>query len=126
MPKNETIPKIYQTRRKNKHACLKSGPYMPKEWAYLPTYQPTCLKSGHTSQNKMPKEWAYMPKEWAYMLKEWTYIPKECAHMPSIHALNGLRPWAKPTVFGHGQGLLPAAMGRARGRARAQDPGLSC
>ena len=29
MPKNEILPKIYQTRQ-NKHACLKSGPYMSK------------------------------------------------------------------------------------------------
>ena len=30
MPKNGTIPKIYQTRQKMKHTCLKSGPYMPQ------------------------------------------------------------------------------------------------
>ena len=34
MPKNEILPKIYQTR-------LKVWAYMPKEWGY------------------MPKEWAY-------------------------------------------------------------------
>ena len=63
MPKNEILPKIYQTRQKNAYmpkqlsihalnvnlhgikceltclkcelTCLKSGPYMPKEWAYM-------------------------------------------------------------------------------------------
>ena len=30
MPKNEILPKIYQTRQKIKHTCLKSGPYMPQ------------------------------------------------------------------------------------------------
>ena len=31
MPKNETIPKIYQTRQRRGHACLKSYPYMSKK-----------------------------------------------------------------------------------------------
>ena len=48
MPKNGILPKIYQTRQKNKHTCLKCDPYMPKKLSNLPTYQPTCLKSGHT------------------------------------------------------------------------------
>ena len=30
MPKNEILPKIYQTRETLTHTCLKSGPYMPQ------------------------------------------------------------------------------------------------
>ena len=54
MPKNETIPKTYQS--------------LQKMCENMPSYHPTCLKSGHTYlPTYMPKVWAYMPNEWAYM-----------------------------------------------------------
>ena len=74
------------------HTCLKCDPYMPKKLSNLPTYQPTCLKSGHTC------------------LKSGHTCLKS-RHTSLNGPLNGLKPMGK----GHGQSPGPLTMGQAHG-----------